>query len=126
MKPFVLVVEDDDDVRETLELILKSGGYEVLTAADGLDAMAILRGHEHEVGLILLDVIMPNMDGWQFLEERSKNATLEHVPTIVLSGAHPMNPISSHATAFLMKPIAAKELLRTVSKYSNLSPDQPA
>ena len=126
MRRFVLVVEDDADVRETLELILKSGGYEVLTAVDGLDAMDVLRGHEDEVSVILLDVIMPNMDGWQFLEERAKNAALEHVPTIVLSGAHQMTPISSHATAFLTKPIAAQELLRMVRKYSNLSPTRPA
>jgi CheY-like chemotaxis protein len=118
VRRFVLVIEDDEDVRETFEMILTGAGYEVLTAANGAEGLEVLRTRGDEIALILLDIVMPTMDGWQFLEERSKSEALERVPTIVLSGAHPTNPISSHATAFLMKPIGAKDLMTAVHAYS--------
>jgi CheY-like chemotaxis protein len=122
MRHFVLVVEDDDDARETLEMVLENSGYDVLTAHDGKEALEILHEHPDDVALILLDVLMPVMDGWQFLNERSKSDELEEVPTVLLSGAHPSNPISSHANAFLLKPVDTAQLLTTVRKYSNFGP----
>ena len=86
MKRFVLVVEDDADVRETLELILSTAGYAVLTAPDGTAAMEILRAHNDEVGLILLDVLMPNMDGWQFLARRDRDPVVSGIPVFLISG----------------------------------------
>jgi CheY-like chemotaxis protein len=120
MRHFVLLVEDDEDVRETLDLLLRSSGYDVLTARNGKEALQVLREHPDDVALILLDVVMPVMDGWEFLEERSKSTTLEELPTVLLSGAHPSNPISSHATAVLLKPVDTTELLGMVRKYARL------
>jgi CheY-like chemotaxis protein len=117
MNHFVLVVDDDADVRDTFELILKSSGYDVLTAANGSEALDILRAYRDKIALVLLDILMPVMDGWKFLEERSKSDALEEVPTVILSAAHPSNPISSHATAFLSKPVAMDDLLSTIRKY---------
>jgi CheY-like chemotaxis protein len=122
MRHFVLIVEDDDDARETLQMVLESSGYDVLTARNGREALEILRNHPDDVALILLDVLMPVMDGWQFLSERSHSEGLEDVPTVVLSGAHPSNPISSHAAACLLKPVDTAELLKTVRKYSDFGP----
>jgi DNA-binding NtrC family response regulator len=117
VKKLVLVVEDDEDVRDTLEMVLEIAGYAVLTAAEGSAALEILRANPDEIGVVLPDILLPKMDGCLVLEERSKTAALEDVPTIILSGAHPSNPISSHATAFLTKPIGAEDLLRTVRRY---------
>ena len=122
MRHFVLIVEDDDDARETLEMVLEASGYEVLAARNGREALQMLHDHPDDVALILLDVLMPVMDGWQFLNERAKEEELEEVPTVLLSGAHPSNPISSHANAFLLKPVDTAELLSTVRKYSQFGP----
>jgi two-component system, chemotaxis family, chemotaxis protein CheY len=117
MRKFVLIVDDDEDLRETFALSLQSTGFDILTAAHGKAALEVLRRHGDEVGLILLDVLMPVMNGWQFLEERSKSKELEDVPTIVLSAAAPSNPISSHATGFLSKPVTVEDLRRTVRSH---------
>jgi CheY-like chemotaxis protein len=120
MRKFVLIVEDDDDLRETFEMILEGAGFSILTAADGRAALDILHTHGDQVGLILLDVLMPVMNGWQFLEERSKSKALEEVPTIVVSAAHPTNPISERATGFLSKPVGVEELRQTVRRHFKL------
>jgi CheY-like chemotaxis protein len=122
MKPLVLVVDDDEDIRETFEMILRHAGYGVVTASNGQAALEVLRTRGNEIGLILLDVLMPNMNGWQFLEERSKHNELEDVPTIILSAAHPTNPMSAHASAFLAKPVGMHDLLSAVRTHLNFDP----
>lgn len=127
MRNFVLVVDDDEDLRETFGMVLEGAGFSVLTAKDGKAALDVLREHGGDIGLILLDVLMPVMNGWQFLEERSKSKALEQVPTLVLSAAHPTNPISEQATGFLSKPISAEDLRRAVRDHFNfdLQPSSP-
>ena len=102
------MVEDDADLRELQALILRMQGYLVFEASDGLEALNVLRRVQPD--LILLDLQMPGMTGWQFLERlRSKPV---RVPICVLS-AEPVDS-SLDMDAVLRKPVLAPVLLDTV------------
>jgi CheY-like chemotaxis protein len=81
----VLIVDDDDDVRAMLAETLEYEGYHVLGARNGRDALAQLRSGT-AVCAVLLDLVMPIMDGWRLLEEMSRDPALARVPVFVLSG----------------------------------------
>ncbi|MGH7552300.1 MAG: ATP-binding response regulator, partial [Longimicrobiales bacterium] len=78
-----LVVEDDQDARALLRHMLESQGWRVTEAADGMEALAIVSRHAPEV--ILLDLIMPEMDGFQFLDELRKKPELRDIPVVVVT-----------------------------------------
>ena len=81
----LLIVEDGKLTRETLALILRSEGYETATAANGREAIEHLR-RAPRPDLILLDMLMPVADGWDFLEERRRDAALAAVPVVIMTG----------------------------------------
>jgi CheY-like chemotaxis protein len=116
-KPQILVVEDDLATREALSLILSADGYHVATAADGLDALGQLRVGERP-GLILLDLMMPLMDGWQFRQEQLRDPRLADIPVIVCSAAGRVGQRAAnlHALAYLDKPIDPMVLLDVVRR----------
>ena len=111
MAPRILVVDDDTDIRETLRAALVEAGYEVVVAADGREAM---RSLSPRPALMLLDLMMPGLDGWELLDELRRTAPLASIPVCVLSA------ISSHAppatAAVLQKPITLDQLLATVTR----------
>ncbi len=111
----ILVVEDDADIREDLAELLRDEGYDVATAVNGEDGLALLR-REASVGLILLDLMMPVMDGWQFREAQLADPALASVPIIVLSadGDTPRKASALRANAYLTKPFALPRLLTTI------------
>jgi CheY-like chemotaxis protein len=113
-KHSVLVVEDDSDVRTTLGEFLKEEGYDVETASNGKEALDHLE--RRHPGLVLLDLMMPVMSGWEFLERRNKDASLQNVPVLVLS-AVPGKPSIPGALAFLKKPIDLTRLMDYVHQY---------
>ena len=76
----VLVVDDDPGILEIVKLILESSGYDVITAADGAEALRCLRDAHDHVKLILLDMMMPNVDGWQFRESQ-RDSHLDGTPS---------------------------------------------
>ena len=80
----ILLVEDDVDVRGALRLVLESEGFAVREAVDGLDAMSLLDEGLRPV-LIVLDLMMPRMNGWEFLKGRRRHAWLAAIPVIVLT-----------------------------------------
>src|SRR5262245_65206359 len=80
----ILVVEDNSFTRDALLMLLCEKGYEVEGAADGQEALAGL-GRGERPCLILLDLAMPRMNGWQFLEERQRDPALAAIPVVVLS-----------------------------------------
>jgi CheY-like chemotaxis protein len=115
----VLIVDDDHDVREALREVLQDHGYDVLEAVNGHDALALLRGETLPPCLILLDIMMPVMDGWQFREAQQSDPRLAKIPVVVLS-AHGQAPGSGgrmDAAAFLKKPVQLPPLLATVARY---------
>lgn len=86
----LLVVDDDCALRETLREILASEGYRVLVAANRADALSRLRSDDASHTLVLLDLRMPVMDGYEFLKRRDADAALRKIPVIVLSATDVM------------------------------------
>jgi CheY-like chemotaxis protein len=113
----VLVVDDDPDIREVMELVLESRGYHVLSASSGAEALACLRA-EH-ADLVLLDLMMPGMDGFTFRELQRRDPTIADVPVIVLSGDGRVAEKSAAigVDVYLVKPVEAHALITTVERY---------
>ena len=108
--PLVLVVDDDDDLREVLSEILDARGYAVDTAPDGAAALARLRGGLAPA-IILLDLRMPRMSGWEFCREQQRDPRLAGIPVLVLSGGSTRGVAESlGARDVLSKPIDLDEL----------------
>jgi CheY-like chemotaxis protein len=84
----ILIVEDDEDLRKALEDILSSEGYAVAIAKNGEVALELLRSSAHSPKLILLDLMMPDMDGWEFLTRIDSDSRLHSIPVALMS-AHP-------------------------------------
>ncbi len=112
----ILVVEDDIDVRETLETLLRAMGYGVVSTADGAKALAALRdGLRPRV--ILLDLMMPNMDGRRFRDLLAEDPALAGIPTIVVTVDPTITAASLGVTACLRKPFDCDELLREIKRH---------
>jgi CheY-like chemotaxis protein len=113
----VLVVEDDDDIRNALQDILITEGYTVFCANNGQEGVDILKKMECP-GLILLDLMMPVMNGWEFITVKDKDVQLAPIPVVVVSAvADRGKPV--HARGFIKKPINLDVLLKVVSQYCN-------
>jgi signal transduction histidine kinase/CheY-like chemotaxis protein len=110
----VLAVDDDPDVRAALCEILARVGCQVATAANGAEALEYLH-REAPPFLIILDLIMPVMDGWAFLSERNRDPDLRSIPVIVVSGQRDVEDrIASAHASYVQKPILANLLIETV------------
>jgi two-component system, chemotaxis family, chemotaxis protein CheY len=112
----LLVIEDDPAIREMLEMVLDSEGFEVVTAQHGAAAMAMLEAVEPS--LILLDMKMPVMDGWSFLE-RYRQRPGAKVPVVVLTAAQDASRRAAEvgADAYVAKPFVIDDLVRIVERY---------
>jgi CheY-like chemotaxis protein len=84
----ILIVDDDFDIREILSETLEERGFEVVTAANGLDALKLVRSMAAPPSVILLDLMMPVMDGYGFVEERRKDAALSEIPVAIITAGH--------------------------------------
>jgi CheY-like chemotaxis protein len=115
--PTILVVEDDRAIREALVDALSADGYAVISAPDGVQALALLRD-EPLPDLIVLDLMLPNMSGQQFRVRQVGDGRLRDIPVVVLS-AVPLASEIAHALraqAVLAKPVQLEELLMTVER----------
>ena len=83
--PYILVVDDNHDIRDLVRDILEFEGYAVVTACNGKEALERLGGADLP-SLILLDLMMPTMNGWEFRAEQLKDTRLASIPLIVLTG----------------------------------------
>ena len=111
----VLVVEDDVRSSEALADLLEEYGYTVVRAYDGAEAFALATRGPLPPCLILLDLMMPVMDGWEFLRRKKGEAALANVPVVVLSALS--SAIPSGAAAFVTKPIDVRRLISLVQQY---------
>lgn len=116
MSPTVFIVEDDVDTREMLGRFLELEGYRVESAANGKVALERLDAGA-PVCVILLDLMMPVMDGWQFRREQVQHAALADIPVIVVSAAGRDRIQQIDANAYLSKPVDLDELLERVTEY---------
>jgi CheY-like chemotaxis protein len=112
----VLIVEDDLDTREMLGRFLELEGYKVETAENGKRALERL-GSGVGACVILLDLMMPVMDGWQFRQEQIRDASLADIPVIVVSAAGRERLEKIQANAYLSKPVDLDELLGCVTQF---------
>jgi CheY-like chemotaxis protein len=114
----VLVVDDDADIRYALVDALESEGYGALSAANGLEALEMLRILPKPPSVILLDLMMPVMDGWQFCAEQQKDPLLSNIPVIVVSALPNIAEAASQvfASAYLKKPFPMADLVATVGR----------
>jgi CheY-like chemotaxis protein len=109
----VMVVEDDDEIRESLQLLLGDHGYTVLGARNGAEALEELK-NGFRPALILLDLMMPVMNGWQLLDMMNGDDELARIPVAVVT-AHPDRiAASSIGPRVLGKPIDTRQLLAVV------------
>jgi CheY-like chemotaxis protein len=112
----VLIVEDDADVRDSLRLLLESRGYAARLAGDGLEALEVIRVHGRPC-LILLDLMMPVMDGWAFLGALDRDEALRTVPIVILSASADRDRASKRAEQVLEKPFDVPALLALVHRH---------
>ena len=123
-KPILYVVEDQTDLRESICEELERSGYATIGAPHGKEALSLLRKRSAHPALILLDLLMPEKDGWEVVAEVKKDAALREVP-IVLMSAVPPSGTSLHAqgvAAALAKPFTMEELLFVVTRFVKPEP----
>ncbi|MGC4117411.1 MAG: response regulator [Myxococcales bacterium] len=109
----VMVVEDDGDIRDVVGGLLDTEGFQVLSAKNGREALERLeRGDRPSV--ILLDLVMPEMNGWQFLEALRHRQEFEQIPVVVVT-TYPS--IVEGANALLQKPFDFENLVATVTRF---------
>ncbi len=120
----ILVVDDDPDIRAALEDILSICGYDVAVARNGREALQRLRANP--IDLVLLDLMMPVMTGWEFREEQLRDADTAAVPVVVISAVR--SPAPPPASAFLPKPFDLDRLLEVVEQFApvGLGAERPA
>jgi CheY-like chemotaxis protein len=115
----VLVVEDDPELRLVLDALLSMTGYQVETAADGRAALACI--HRRRPDVLLLDVRLPELDGWQLTA--ALRAEGLRIPTLFMSGALPPPPadLAGGVALYLQKPFDVETLLRCVAALSRVT-----
>jgi CheY-like chemotaxis protein len=123
----ILVVEDDVNIREMLSLILAEEGFDVRHAENGRHALTIL--HTWRADLILLDLMMPVMDGLAFRAEQKLIPSIANIPVVVLSASQPLRelrPEGLDCAAVLSKPCDLDLLIETIRRVTHASRAQPA
>jgi CheY-like chemotaxis protein len=111
----VLLAEDDPALRRYLEITLQRAGYEVFSAADGLEAMKLLIARSFDV--VVTDAVMPNLSGYELCRFIRGSKHLSQLPIVLLSALDPKNATSEseQVNAFLSKPVSPETLLGCVA-----------
>ena len=114
----ILVIDDDADLRETLQLLLDDSGYGVTAVATGQAALERLRAGARP-SLILLDLMMPEMNGWQFLERARADSILDSIPVVIMTARRKaVDLLPAPSKEVLHKPFDSSKLLSTVARYA--------
>jgi DNA-binding response OmpR family regulator len=113
----ILLVDDEEDILDFLELILEEQGYLISKAVSGREALAAAQMHRPD--LILLDVMMPEMDGWEVLKLLKADDEVSHIPVAMLTARTEMKDriqgLQEGAIDYICKPFATKELLEKLN-----------
>jgi twitching motility two-component system response regulator PilG len=117
----VLVIDDSNTIRRSAEIFLKQGGYEVLLAEDGFDALS--KVNDHDPDLIFCDILMPRLDGYQTCAIIKRNLKFQAVPIIMLSSKDGLFDKARGrivgSEQYLTKPFTREELLDAIRKHVN-------
>lgn len=116
----LLVVEDDDDVRETVAYILSGEGHDVLEARNGVDALEVLRKAEPLPDVILLDLMMPVMDGAGFRAEQRRDPRIRDIPVVLVSASTKLPEIAAEldVAGVLLKPVSFASLVDVANRHA--------
>jgi CheY-like chemotaxis protein len=119
-RPAVLVIDDDEEIRTTIKDVLEDQGFAVTCAANGREALDLLLRDDAIPALILLDLMMPEMDGWTFRQEQQKVARLAQIPVVLFSGHLDAGraALSLNAVAMMAKPLRLDGLVTLVDRLS--------
>jgi CheY-like chemotaxis protein len=110
----ILIIEDDADIRAALSEALVGEGYSVSEARDGIEGLQSALAEEPD--LILLDLMMPRMDGWAFRAAQQANPRIAGIPVVIVSAAQPQDLHDIDAAAHLHKPFELGALLEAVER----------
>ena len=112
----ILIVDDEEDIVNLVKMILEDAGYQVSSAMDGRDAITKIQ--ENPFDLVLLDIMMPFLSGWEVLDELRKNVKTKDVPVALLTArASPRDDNQFHPTDYcdyITKPFEPEDLLRRI------------
>jgi CheY-like chemotaxis protein len=116
--PLLMLIDDDQDIREVVRLFLEIDGYRVTTATDGVDALEQLKTCERP-SLILLDLMMPRMDGEQFMKTL-RSSPFADIPVVIMSGYREAADKTRqlNGNCCLMKPVEFDELMAVVHRFA--------
>jgi twitching motility two-component system response regulator PilG len=119
----VLVIDDSNTIRRSAEIFLKQGGYQVLLAEDGFDALA--KVNDHEPDLIFCDILMPRLDGYQTCAIIKRNTKFANVPVIMLSSKDGLFDKARGRMVgsqdYLTKPFTKDQLLQAVEQHHKVA-----
>src|SRR6185437_15071304 len=120
MKKKLLIVDDDQGIRNNLQALFESEGYRVEAASNGVEALQILRGPGDLPSLIILDLMMPLMDGFRFRAAQELDPSLAPIPIIITTagGNIDSKAYKLGAKGFLRKPFNLNEVLTTVERFA--------
>lgn len=117
---YILVVDDEDSVRNVIQYVLNRSGYEVLSAIDGMDAMEVFQANAERISVILLDLKMPRMSGAEVFEAIHK--THPQIPIIILTGYSEDRVIedlrNKRPAGFIQKPFEIKQLIEAIQQVT--------
>ena len=117
----ILVAEDERDIRELVEFALHFNGHDVVTAVDGVSAWELTRTEHPD--LVLLDVRMPRMDGYELCRRIKRSKQLRHIPVVFLSAkgqeAEVQAGLDAGAEEYILKPFSMDQLIQTVARMLN-------
>ncbi len=115
----LLVVDDDTDLREALEEVLRDAGYAVVGAGNGREALEVLARTRPLPGLVLLDMMMPVLDGHGFAQEMHAVAEWTHIPVVIFSASASNADVAREvgACAYLRKPVDVEVLVEMVGQH---------
>jgi DNA-binding response OmpR family regulator len=119
MKEKIMIVDDEPDVLESLKLVLEHEKYDVVTATNGIECLSeIEKGFK---GIILLDLMMPQMDGWETIKEIIKKGYIKDVAIEIISALgirenKQMGQLEPYIYDYLVKPVDLKDLIQSVEK----------
>ena len=121
MEQTILVVDDSPTIVKFVSFSLRNQGFKVITACDGMDAIEKISSHGAGIDLIITDLNMPNVDGYEFISTLRRNTRFQKIPIIILSSEEEETDkkrgIDAGASSYLVKPFKSSILLREVSKY---------
>lgn len=117
----ILAIDDEDELTQMVKSRLEASHYEVITASDGVEGM--VKARDEKPDLIILDVVMPNLDGYTFIRELKQDREIKSIPIIVLTSRDHLQDLLAlegiDHDHYLLKPFEGEVLLEKISKILN-------